>query len=66
MSEQPVTYDGQDVKAKAQGVSLYERDMKDIERIRQHYGLDNFSQAIRRAVRVTVKTVEDEQMALAS
>lgn len=47
-------------KAKGQNVALYPDDLDRIERIRRHYGLDSFSQAVRRAVRVTTAVIAAE------
>lgn len=58
MSETPETYDGMPVKAKQQSVALYESDIEDVERIRRHFDLDSFSQAVRRAIRMTVAEIE--------
>ena len=61
MSEEEVTYDGESPKAQQRNVALYPRDVRDAERIKAHYGLDSFSQAVRRAIRETTALVEREQ-----
>ena len=60
MSEESPTYDGQPA-VKPRNVTLYPSDIVDAERIQRHFDLDSFSQAIRRAIRMTVKTVDSEE-----
>lgn len=65
MSEVQPPYDGQPI-AKPKAVALYPRDVEDVETIRRHFGLDSFSQAIRRAIRIAVVTVSDEPVEAAA
>lgn len=58
MSEAPVIHDEAPAKAQQRNVALYERDIQATERIREHFGLDSFSQAVRRAIRDTAATVD--------
>lgn len=51
--------------ATRKGVALFSRDIDDIERIRAHYDLDNFSQALRRAIKLAVAKIDDEADAAA-
>lgn len=62
MSETPVPYDGED-KARQTSVSLYESDKQDVERVRTHFKLDTFSQALRRCIRETVAAIEPKEQA---
>ena len=48
-------------KAHKVSVSLYDRNMRDIETIRLHYRLDTFSQAMRRCIEETVATVAHDE-----
>lgn len=64
-------YDGEDAKAKTTTVSLYESDIRDVERIRRHFKLDGFSQAVRRCIRDTAEAIpasetRDPELSLAS
>ena len=60
MSEEPVSYDAEP-KAQQRNVALYPRDVRDAERIKAHFGLDSFSQAVRRAIRETVALVDRDR-----
>ena len=62
MSESPVPYDGED-KAQQTSVSLYESDKRDVERVRSHFRLDSFSQALRRCIREAVEAIDKEAVA---
>jgi hypothetical protein len=66
MSEQAPPYDGEDVKAKTTTVSLYERDLRDIERIRRHFKLEGFSVTVRRAIRDVAEAIPDEKETVAA
>jgi hypothetical protein len=46
---------------KVKTVGMYPEDIAAVERIRTHYGLDGFGQAVRRAIRVLAKVVEEER-----
>lgn len=46
--------------ATKKGVALFTRDIEDVERIRAHYDLDSFSQALRRAIKLAVAKIDDE------
>lgn len=48
-------------KVKATGVALGQQDFDDIERIRQHFDLENFSQTVRRAIRIAVRAIETNE-----
>lgn len=65
MTESVATYDEKIVKAEQRSVSLYESDIEEVERIRSHYDLDSFSQAVRRAIRVTVDVIEQPKARIA-
>lgn len=39
-------------------VALYQRDIDDVEKLRNHFQLDSFSQAMRRAIRIAMESVE--------
>lgn len=45
--------------ARPKVVALYASDIADVERVRSHFGLDSFSQAIRRAIRIAMQTLPD-------
>lgn len=55
---QPAVTDPQPMVQK-KGVALYPADMADVERIRAHFQLDSFSQALRRAIRIAVQSVDE-------
>ncbi len=59
MTETVPPYDGRDTRERAAttSVSLYERDLADVERVRAHFKLDGFSQAVRRCIRDTVDAI---------
>ncbi len=40
------------------GVALYPSDIQDVERIRDHFELESFSQALRRVIKIAVRTVD--------
>ena len=44
-------------KAKNAGLALYPSDLEDVKRIQQHFELDSLSQAVRRAIRITIRTI---------
>jgi hypothetical protein len=44
--------------AKPTAVALYPDDIDKVERIREHFELDSFSQAMRRAIRITVRSLD--------
>lgn len=46
---------------KGRNVGLYPEDIAAATRIKEHYGLDSFSQAVRRAIRVLAQVVDDER-----
>lgn len=45
--------------ATKKGVALFPKDIEDVERIRDHFGLDSFSQALRRAIKLAVTSMEE-------
>lgn len=63
MVESSPPYDGQEAKAEPTSVSLYEQDKRDVERIRDHFKLDSFSQALRRCIREAVDSMDKERAA---
>lgn len=42
------------------GVALHPNDIADVERIRAHFELDSFSQALRRAVRIAIRSIDED------
>lgn len=58
MAELAPPYDGEDAKAKQTSVSLYERDIAEVERIRRHFKLEGFSQTVRRCIRDTAESID--------
>lgn len=60
----PLTADRQAVIEKdyatKKGVALFDKDIRDVERIRAHYDLDSFSQALRRAIKLAVATIDEK------
>jgi hypothetical protein len=51
--------------ATKKGVALFTKDIEDVERIRDHFGLDSFSQALRRAIKLAITKVDEDQKAAA-
>jgi len=49
--------------AKQTSVSLFKSDKQDVERVRSHFKLDTFSQALRRCIRETVEAIEPKEQA---
>lgn len=41
-------------------IALYPSDIEDVEAIRRLYGLDSFSQAVRKAVRLAMERIADK------
>lgn len=62
MSEETPSYDGQPEK-QHKGVRLYPSDVDTVERVRDFYELDTFSQALRRAIRIAGRAIDAETKA---
>jgi hypothetical protein len=58
MTEQTTVH--RDGYATKKGVALFPQDINDVERIRDHYDLDSFSQALRRAIKLAIRVMDEE------
>ena len=63
MNTAPEVTDEPRGKQETKTVGLYREDIDAVERIRRHFKLENFGQAVRYAIRETVDVVERREQA---